>query len=463
MIKLLFLDYRQFERVDGFQRQLEPPRKHGAPLLASDQEPWERNLLQFYGSVLRRPDGIFQMWYSAGGFSQMKIGYAESEDGIAWRRPALGVMEWQGRKTNIVMDGCPIGATVIYDEREPRETWRYKMLCAPEPVTRISAFRSADGIHWTPAAENPVLGVHPDGPMGLLRQRDGRYAAYHRPGLGDRRVARSESWDFAHWSEPKVVVEPDQDDPTNVQFYGMGAILYGAYEIGTLWTYRTVASDMSWTKFFGGVMWPEFVHSRGGYAWHRTAQGVPWIPLSDEGFDRRQIRMASQPVLLPDEIRFYYAGCWKGHAYDGKAEQGEALWAISFAACKPDRFVSVTATSEGRILTRPFWTENPCFFVNAEVAPGGCIRAEITDVEAKPIPGFELENSLPIVGDSCYHRLGWKGAPEPSSLANREIRIRLEAKAAKLYSVFAGSEQEGRRYWDFDLPDCLPMKRVRKC
>jgi len=289
MIKFLFLDYRQLEQVDGFTRQLEPPQKHGTPLLASDEEPWEKNLLQFYGSVLRRPDGLFQMWYCTSGFREMKLGYAESEDGIVWRRPELDVFEWEGRKTNIVMDGNPIGAAVIYDEREERETWRYKMLCAPEPSTRISAFRSADGTHWVPAAENPVIGTHPDGPMGLMRQADGRYVAYHRPSHGDRRVARTESWDFANWSETKVVLEPDQDDLTNVQFYGMGAIPYGAYEIGTLWVYRTVVDDMSWTKFFGGTQVPEFVHSRGGYAWHRSARGTPWIALSEDAARRRTI------------------------------------------------------------------------------------------------------------------------------------------------------------------------------
>jgi len=459
MIKFLFFDYRQFEQVDGFTRRLEPPRKHGEPLFTSTQQPWYKNYLQLYGSVIRRPDGPFQMWYSTGGWNEMHVAYAESDDGIDWRHPKLDIVRCKRRKTSIVMAGRAIGAAVIYDEREPRETWRYKMLCAPDPPVRIGAFRSADGIHWAPAAENPVIGTHPDGPICLMRQTDGRYVAYHRPSHGDRRVARTESWDFVNWSETKAVLEPDQDDPTNIQFYGMGAIPYGEYEIGTLWIYRTVPDDMSWTKFFGGAQYPELTHSRGGYAWHRTAQGTPWIGLSkDEGaLERCQIRMASQPVLMEDEIRYYYAGCKSCHGEEGKPIAGPR-WGLSFASCKPDRFVSVTARQRGRILTRPFWVDTPEFFVNAKVSRSGHIRAEITDIDARPIPGFEMRNGLHVKGDSCYHELTWRHGPDPSGLANREIRIRLEVQKAKLYSIAAGSEPEARRYWDFTLPTCRPMK-----
>ena len=61
MVKFLFLDHRQFERVDGFTRRLEPPHKHGDPLFTSVQQPWYKDHLQLYGSVIRRPDGLFQI------------------------------------------------------------------------------------------------------------------------------------------------------------------------------------------------------------------------------------------------------------------------------------------------------------------------------------------------------------------------------------------------------------------
>ncbi len=465
MIKWLFFDYRQFEAVEGFTRRLEPPRKHPEPLLVSDQ-PWENNALGMYGSVVRRPDGGWQMWYTCGGWSAdgLKVACAESADGVEWRRPELDVHEWEGRPTNVVIPDRVFGTAVIRDEREGRPDWRYKLICAPDPHHRISAFRSPDGVHWKPAAENPVIGTNPDCPMCLMRDAEGRYVAYHRPCWGDRRVARSESWDFVHWSEPKVVFEPDQDDPAQVQFYGMGSIPYGGYEIGTLWVYRTDRDDMCWSKGLG-VLEAEFVHSRGGYAWHRTAQGKPWIALEEDedDFGSGQVHVATQPVLLEDEIRYYYAAGKTRHGEDRPVPGGPPQWAIRMASCKPDRFVSVACGDAGRILTRPFWVETAEFFVNADIAPGGGLRAEVMDQEnpwaktARQVPGFTMEDSVPVTGDSCRHVLRWRGDPDHPALANREVRLRIEAKDAKVYSISAGSVEEAARYWDFRLPYFLPM------
>jgi len=463
-VKFLFLDYRQFEVVDGFTRQLEPPRKHGKPLFVSDQ-PWEGNWLQLYGSVIRRRDGLWQMWYGCstqvtGGH---RLAYAESDDGIDWRRPKLDVVKWEGLPTNIVKEDGAYGAAILYDGQDPRPRWKYKMLCGAEPSRCICAFHSADGIHWLPAAPNPVIGTPPDCPIGLMRDAEGRYVAYHRADNGDRRVARTESWNFRDWGETKLVVEPDQNDLTNVQFYGMGSIPYGPYELGTLWVYRTEPEDMVWQKMQATIE-IELTHSRGGYAWHRTTQGTPWIPLGSEGeFDSAQIKAASQPVLLENEIRYYYTGCPNRHGREDwpPPSKQPGQWGVSFASCKPDRFVSVACEDEGRILTRPFWVETAGFFANADIAPEDGLRAEITDVKGNPIAGFTLDESVPVRGDSCRHALAWKGNPDFSVLEDREIRVRIEARHARLYSIFVGTEEQAKRYWQFRIPYHIPMRHEK--
>jgi hypothetical protein len=99
----------------------------------------------------------------------------------------------------------------------------------------------------------------------------------------------------------------------------------------------------------------------------------------------------------------------------------------------------------------------PRFWVNARTQATGSIRAEIAGVEGNALPGFGIDDAAPAAGDSCWHALRWRGNPDPSRLANREIRLRLEATEATLYAIAAGSEDEVRRYWDFELPDCRPM------
>src|SRR5262249_32288163 len=148
-------------------------------------------------------------------------------------------------------DGGPHGTAVIYDEREDRPGWRYKMVHGVSAATRshrVEAFKSPDGIHWTDACENPILGISSGGPIGLLRASAGRDVLYLRPTGGDRRIARTESWDFVHWSEIKIVMDQGPVDPPQVQFYGMDAALYGAYEIGLPWIYHTVATDLGFGK-----------------------------------------------------------------------------------------------------------------------------------------------------------------------------------------------------------------------
>jgi len=364
----------------------------------------------------------------------------------------------KGRGTNIVFDQEPHGTAVIYDGADPRPDWKYNMLTGAAPSGRISAFRSADGIHWRRAAENPVIGTNPDCPISFCRMPDGRIVAFHRPGFADRRVGRTETWNFRNFSEAVVVMEPDQSDPPNTQLYGMGSAVYGAYMIGTLWVYHTDVDDMGFHKMLG-YQEPEFVHSRGSYCWHRTAQGTAWIRVEKDParFDCGQVQPVSAPVFLEDEVRFYYVGQRGRHGakdtWQGKGPRA----GFGLATCKPDRFVSVTARGDGRILTRPFWTDAPRLCANARIARGGSLRAEVLDVAGQTLPGFSLEKCLPLTGDSVAHEFVWKDSPDLTTLLNREIRLRVHARNAALYSLYSGTVEEARRYWEFRIPSFIAM------
>jgi hypothetical protein len=464
-VKFLFFDFRDIETVEGFIRKLEPPRKHVSnPLLVSDLAS-EVNLMMLYGTVIRRPtDGLWQLWYKCYNPNGRgpALGYGESKDGIRWERPALDIVKFKGEKTNIVFDEGPHGTAVLYDEREERPGWRYKMVHGVSGAGRshrVEAFRSPDGIHWCDACENPILGVVSGGPIGLLRGNDGRYVLYLRPAGGDRRIGRSESWDFVHWSEIKIVLDQEPGDPPQVQFYGMGAATYGGYEIGLPWIYHTVASDLKFGKP-EGRMQPELAYARSGYAWHRAAPGHGWISLGDKGsWDHAQSHPASLPVYLEDEIRFYYAAAKQPHEVSTRALK-EPQWGLGFASSKPDRFVALAAPGEGRLLTRPFWTATGQFFVNASCA-GGELRLEITDLNGKTIPGFDRQGCQPLTGDATRCLVRWQGNPDSTKVADTQIRMRVFAKNAKLYSIFSGTENQAASYWRFRIPSHMPMDKEK--
>jgi len=286
--------------------------------------------------------------------------------------------------------------------------------------------------------------------------------AYHRPGWGDRRVARSESWDLRYWSEAKTVVDREVADRPQTQFYGMGAFPYGDYEIGTLWVYLTEESDMGFWKKLGHQQ-PELTYTRTGYAWRRAQLGAPWIALAPTGsWDCGGIQPASQPVFLQDEIRFYYAASRTGHGGFERYLGSKPRSGIGFACMKPDRFVSISAAREGRILTRPIWTGTPQFYLNAATQREGHIEVEIDDILGKPIKGFEMKSCVPFSGNATRARIEWRNNPDPAPLIDREIRMRVRAAKGKLYSLFAGSEAEAAAYWNFRIPNYMTLESERE-
>ncbi|MGQ9456486.1 MAG: hypothetical protein ACUVRS_11710 [Armatimonadota bacterium] len=452
MVKFLFFDYECVEIVEGFRRELQQPVKYsGNPLFIADK-PWENGNMQLYGSVVKAPGKPFQLWYSVvhEPFT-MRMAYAESEDGIEWHRPALDVYEYGGLQTNIVFVDDPHGPAVIYDEADPREDWKYKMMCGAAPSRAICAFRSHDGIHWLPVRKYPVISTNPDCPMALYKAPDGRFVAHHRLSGYGRRVFRSESWDFIYWSgEPRMIMEPDAGDPPQVQFYGMGATSYGCYEIGTLWIYHTDPNDMGIGKMHG-YQEAELVYARQGYAWHRAAQGVPFIPHGEPGeWDQGNLQCASAPVFLRDEIRYYYMGTTAFH--QTRWELVPQTAGIGMASLRPDGFVALVAGEQtARLLTTAFTPDAPYLFVNARTGSGGWLKIEVLDVAGGVISGYSERECVPIKGDCTRMPVRW--TPDKECIpSDQPIRLRVTASNAAIFSIFSCRLDEAEIYWKFREP-----------
>ena len=465
MKKLLFLDYRELEYVEGFGRAVESPVKEaGAPLLRPEL-PWERGNMQMFGSVLRGADGRFRAWYEVVRAPwRVRLAYAESDDGLTWHKPELDVFRDGGQATNIVFDGEPLGSAVIEDREDPRRDYRFKLLTGAAPSGCVSAFHSADGVHWESARMfggrvQPVIATAPDCPIGFLRAPDGRFAAYHRMAGYGRRVFRSESWDFAYWSgEPQMVLEPDAGDPPQTQFYGLGVCAYGPYEVGTLWIYATDPEDRESGKPHG-LQTPELAYARAGMAWHRAEQGTAFIPNGAAGeWDCGNLQAASQPVFLDDEVRYYYAGTNVRHSRHWELEPQEA--GLGMARLKPDRFVALRAgEAPAELGTIAFTPPSVDVFVNARTAADGEVRVELQDEEARPLAGFTAADCRPINGDWMAHRVEWRGLGQAKAPVDRPTRIRVTARRASVYSVFVTEPAETPVYHQFEAlrPDSQAM------
>ena len=118
-------------------------------------------------------NGRWRMWYPAqpigSTWYHSRVGYAESEDGITWRKPELGLHEYRGSlRNNLVKSTRGISTvSVIVDNDAPPDRryvlagedmswWRTWSLTAP-CTTRVDT--SPDGLHWKPLRDKPGLSL----------------------------------------------------------------------------------------------------------------------------------------------------------------------------------------------------------------------------------------------------------------------------------------------------------------
>lgn len=450
MIKFLFFDFRDYIRIDGFVREPVQPVKNLRNPLFMAEEPWENGNMSLYGSVVKAAGRPFQMWYTVVDKSTDSfLAYAESDDGFLWHKPLFDIYSFEGKPTNIVLAKHPHGAAIIYDDRESREDWRYKML-AGYGAGPIYAYHSTDGVHWKDVWPYPVITTGPDCPIGLLRANDGRYVAYHRKFPLHRRVCRSESWDFLSWSsEPQMVLEPDAGDPPLIDFYGLGATTYGPFEIGTLWIYHVDPTDSS---TMSGYQDAELAYARSGYAWHRAAQGIPFLHRGAvDSWEPGNLQCASAPLFLDEEIRYYYASTTAVHRKNWPNLPQRA--GLGAASIKPDRFIGMrTCKVNGdvsKIITHPFELTSTDIHVNGKTGKNGWIRMEILSADGKPVTGYTLDECAPVRGDSLDHKILWNNGIQKVFTDDNMLKLHLTAQDAVIYSLSIKEENENSTYYTF--------------
>ena len=102
----LFLDAMVVERTNCLARVFHAAEKHPKNPLIRYDKPWEPESYgpSVHGGTVMWDDGKLKMWYLCyhGGY---RICYAESPDGIAWTKPDLGLIEFQGATANNICAG----------------------------------------------------------------------------------------------------------------------------------------------------------------------------------------------------------------------------------------------------------------------------------------------------------------------------------------------------------------------
>jgi hypothetical protein len=179
----------------------------------------------------------------------------------------------------------------------------------------------------------------------------------------------------------------------------------------------------------------QMVTSTDGEHWEHTWPRINVIPRGAPGtFDGGAILgVSSASVESGDEMWMFYTAINTGH---GAAIPPKVL-TIGRAAWRRHGFASLDASpAGGRIETRPIELKG-ALLINAD-AQRGELRAALIEADGNPIPGFALEDFVPMKNDSTGAVAKWTGG---SSLPTRPVRIVIEMAGAALYSLRCESRE----------------------
>ena len=72
--------------------------------------------------------------------------------------------------------------------------------------------------------------------------------------------------------------------------------------------------------------------------------------------------------------------------------------------------------------------------LNLNGSAGGWLQVEIQDTAGQPLPGFELAEADPVVGNAISKTVTWKGKNDLSELVGKSVRLRFVLRTMKLYA-----------------------------
>jgi hypothetical protein len=469
----LFIDDALIDRLAG-NAALRLHHPVPQQIVLEHDAPWEGSG-SGYHSVFQDA-ALYRMYYKAWHIDVTASGvkfdahplyccYAESDNGITWRKPELGLVEFRGSKANnIVIGSGPLGTLqvdaghpAIFKDENPAApaVSRYKAIVRSSSKTApgILAFQSPDGIHWSPMADKPILvdGAFDSQNLAFWDRTLGKYRAYWRiftsaGGKRIRAIRTATSSDFIHWD--KHIDLTYVDSPPEQLYTNQIKPYHRAPHILIGFPTRYV---------------------------ERAGESLKDLPEPDN----RALRSAAQPrygsaitegllMASRDGVRFKRwneaflrpgperPGTWHyGHQYLGwhvvetQSDAGlpelslyasESYWTGPSAALRRytlrlDGFVSANSPlSRGELITRPFTFSGRELRLNFATSAAGSVRVEIQDPSGQPLPGYSAEDCGEIFGDALDRPVRWKSSADVSSLAGKPVRLRLALSDADLYS-----------------------------
>ncbi len=457
----LMVDDYLIDRMTGARLVLHQPTMREVAIVHN--APWEGNNCGYH--TVFRDDDRYRMYYMCAHNNERSTdpptlpivaAYAESLDGVHWRKPSLGLFEFSGSRENNIIWTNP-GAVGFCPFKDPNPACtpdaRYKGFCLYEGGPGLLPIKSPDGIHFSLMQKEPVItdGAFDSQNLAFWDSARGEYRAYwrhFRNGVRDIKTATSK--DFVHWTEPVWLQYPGAPNEhlyTNQigAYYRAPHLFVGfptryvdrgwqeSLEFLPLLEARRERAKMS-PRFGSAITDGLFMSSRDGVTFRRWREAFirpgrqetgNWI-YGDQYQNWGLVETKTDVPGVPAELSFYsIEGCWRGRANQ-----------LRRYTIRIDGFVSVQAPMKGgEFVTRPLTFSGHQLVLNYSTSAAGAIRVEIQDEKGQPIPGFRLRDCPVIFGDAIERVVRWNKNDNVDALAGKPVRLRFSLKDADLFSI----------------------------
>jgi hypothetical protein len=337
--------------------------------------------------------------------------YAESEDGITWTKPDLGITEWKGSKANnlIELEGMTTG---IYLDETASVSERYKIVTGSNGKGAIAV--SADGIRWnqTKDLEKQTYGRW-DTPKNVVWDPVRKQWIIYIRSTPTEEHLRIQSYthsltdDFMGDYSPATPTGLNSSDdyqpdglvvwPYEGIYLGIGNVFNPAQKPGAV-AIGQVNMVLGW--------------SPDARRWKWLVPGDSIIPLGAAGeFDSCGVFGAKQDplrtVAANDTLRLYYTGC-NGPFF------GSRGCGLGMATLQRDFFAGYRG---GTVVTAPVRVEGKALKVSVD---GGNLGVQVGIVGSD---AFSVESCDVIMGKKTDWTVSWRGSSDLSKYVNGAVSL----------------------------------------
>ncbi len=455
---------------------------------------------QFYGTVLQ-DGGKFRMWYyghrrglnpdwSPEEQALEKryekrwivlpgpMCYAESNDGITWTKPSLGIVSFKGRKDHNALN-LPEALTdqflVLKDDADPDPARRYKLVYEYLDLDTkgkqgrdglAGTMRTAvspDGLRWKVGSKLPIDNFIE--PSSFYRYQGLYIVNAHTTGIsqpgegGHDRGRTGVVWvspDFDHWLQESaesftLPVPQRKEDRDGLKgkydqvHLGTGVANFGNVLVGLYglwhndWPFEKISCD------FGLVV------SNDGIAFREPVKGHVYL-AAEESPSSRQLGKSYPTILcqangilnVGEETRIYHGRWYNALGWEPTNKDADNAYSeVALATLPRDRWGALglyPKASEGNVWSTPVTLPSSgCeVFLNADGVRG--MRLELADERFRLLPEYSEKNSgVCQAADGFDCPVRWP-AGNLAELKGKTVRLRIHLKQGehptpRLYAV----------------------------